>query len=67
MKENVIDLQLSPAKLFALCIEGRGIRLTWIAHNLDVSVSLISKILSEDCNLTEKMREKLNDLLETDY
>lgn len=67
MEKEVVDIQLSPAKLFDLYLSGRGISSTWVANSLDVSVSLISKIRSERCVLTETMREKMNDLLGLSY
>ncbi len=67
MENEVIDIKLSPSKLFDLYLSGHGISSQWVANSLDVSVSLISKIRSESVNLTNEMREKMNDLLDTTY
>lgn len=67
MTENFIDLKLEPFQLFNVKLSGQGVTNKWIADNLEVSCSLISKIRSGDALLTEKMRQKLNELLDTDY
>lgn len=67
MSELFADIKLSPSKLFDLYLSGRGVTSQWVADNLDVTCSLISAIRSEKLPLTEKMREKINELLETDY
>lgn len=67
MQENIVEITLSPAKLFDLYIKGRGIKYDWIAGHLDYSTNYITKICSEKVILTEKIRQSLNELLETDY
>lgn len=67
MQENIIEITLSPAKLFNLYINGHGMTYTWVAENLDLSPDYIIKICNERVSLTDKIRHKLNELLETDY
>lgn len=67
MAEILIDFELKPYKLLDLYMTSKGIPSSWTARNLDVSVSLISEIRSGKANLTENMRQKINELLETNY
>lgn len=67
MEENVIEITLSPAKLFALYLQGRGISYTWVANNLDVTPTYISCLCSESLPMPDKMRRKLNELLDLNY
>lgn len=67
MATETIDFELEPYKLFDLYLSGRGITSRWVASNLNVSDSYICKIRSGASVLTENIRQKLNELLETDY
>lgn len=67
MVEKITKIGLNPAKLFDIYLNGHGISSTWVANSLEVSISLISKIRSGKIPLTENMRQKMNELLETDY
>lgn len=67
MEQNIIEITLSPAKMFYLYIQGNGIKYKWIAQNLDLSTDYIIKLCSEKLPLPEKVRQKINELLETNY
>lgn len=67
MSDLFVEITLNPSKLFDLYLSGRGISSQWVADNLDVSCALISAIRSGKIPLTEKMRQKINELLETNY
>lgn len=67
MAETFIELELKPYQLFDFYISGHGHTNKYIADCLNVSPSLISKIRSNRIALSEKMRQKINELLETDY
>lgn len=67
MEEKEFDAKLSPAKLLDLYISGHGLKGKWIADYLGVTPAYISMIRSESCTLTNEMREKINQLLETSF
>lgn len=67
MPEKFIEISFSPAKLFYLYIKGHGYSYRWISGNIDVSPTYISLTLSEKVPLSENVRKKLNELLETNY
>lgn len=67
MEENVIEITISPAKMFRLYLNGRGISYTWVAKYLDLTPDYINKICNERVSLTEEIRQKLNELLDVDY
>lgn len=67
MEEKIIEIDLTPAKLFIFYIKGHGISYKWIADNLNVTVSYVSQVLNGKFRLTEEMRQKMNELLETNY
>ena len=67
MTETLFEIELKPYKLIDLYMTGKGIKSTWVAQYLDVSVALISGIRSGKATLTEEMRQKINELLEINY
>lgn len=67
MTETFIELELKPYQLFNFYISGHGYTNKFIADSLNVSPSLISKIRSNQIDLSEKMRQKINELFDTDY
>lgn len=67
MEETIFEIKLKPYKLIDLYMESRGINSSWVAKYVDCSTSLISAIRLGKANLTEKMRQKINELLETDF
>lgn len=67
MEQNILEITLSPAKMFDLYLQGRGIKYSWVAQNLEFSTDYIIKICSEKVTLTEKIRQSLNELLDLDY
>lgn len=67
MSEKEFDAKLTPAKLLDLYIEGRGIKAKWIADYLGVTPAYISQIRSGKFPFTDDMREKVNELLETNF
>lgn len=67
MEIEVIELELPIHKLFDLYILGSGIKYKWIASNIGISASHLSKMCKGEKRLTEKMRQKMNELLETNY
>ncbi len=67
MEEKVIEITLSPAKLFALYLNGHGISYKWVADNLDITTAYVSMICNEKASLTNEIRSKMNDLLSTNY
>lgn len=67
MEEKIVEITLSPAKLFDLYLKGHMIPYSLVANNLDFTTSYISQICTEKLPLTNKIRKRLNELLETDY
>lgn len=67
MQEKIVEITLSPAKLFDLYLKGHMIPYSLIANNLEVTTSYISQICGEKLPLTEKIRQSLNELLDLDY
>lgn len=67
MEEKIIEITLSPAKLLQLYIKGHGISYAWIARNLDYTPTYIAGMCNENLPLSKKTREKINELLETNY
>lgn len=65
--QNTVEVTLEPYVLFDLKIAGSGISNIWIANNLEIHPSYVSKIRRGEVALTEKIRQKMNELLETDY
>lgn len=58
---------LSTAKKFKNKMLSEGRKYSWAASNLKVSVPYISNVLNEKERLTERTRENLNKLLQTDF
>lgn len=67
MEQNIIEITLSPAKMFDLYIQGHGIKYSWVAQNLDLSTDYIIKLCSEKLPLPQKTQQKLNELLDVAY
>lgn len=67
MAETFIEIELKPYKLIDLYLTSRGITSKWVADYTEVSPSLIHMIRTGKATLTEEMRQKINELLETDY
>lgn len=67
MEQNIVEFTFSPAKMFDLYLQGHGIKYSWVAQNLDLSTDYIIKICSEKLSLPPKTRQKINELLETNY
>lgn len=67
MEENIIEISISPAKMFDLYIKGHGISYRWVADYLGFTYNYIYQICTEKVALTEKTRQSLNELLGTNY
>lgn len=67
MDENLIHKGLSPAKMFDIHLRMKGITSAWVAESLGITQSYISQIRKEKTPLSKKLREKMNELLETTY
>lgn len=67
MSQKFVEMELSPSKLFDLYLKGHGITYKWIGDNLEFSSTYISQICKEKYPLPDSIREKMNDLLNTNY
>ena len=57
----------SPIENISRELKNRGITITFIAKKLETDPSHLSRCLSGTSNLTKKNREKINELLGTNY
>lgn len=67
MENEFMINEKQPHELLDLYIKSKGITGKWIADNLDVHVSYISKLRKGHFKLTNKMRSEINALLQTDF
>ncbi len=54
-------------KLWKKVLEERGVKQTWVADKTGISPEHISNILADRVLLTEENREKINEVLGTDF
>lgn len=54
-------------ELWKEVLEERGVKQTWVAERTGISPEHISNILADRVLLTEENREKINDVLGTDF
>lgn len=57
----------TPGTNFKKIIKKRGIKQSWIAKQLGIKSPYLSCMLSGKDNLAEKHRQKLNEILNTNY
>lgn len=67
MEEKIIEITVSPAKMFDMYLKGHGISYTWVAAYVDFTPTHISQVCGGKASLTENLRQKLNELLNTNY
>lgn len=67
MDNEIIGHTFSTHKLFDLYIIGSGFKYKWVASNIGISASHLCKVCKGEKRLTEEMRQKMNELLETNY
>lgn len=67
MENTTLEIAYKPYELLDFYLKSRGITGKWVADSLDVDVSYISKIRNGSCPLTDKIRARLNYLLQTDF
>jgi hypothetical protein len=67
IENGIVEAELKPYQLIDLHINSHGIQPIWLAQMCDCSGSLICRVRSGDAPLSEKLREKINIVLDTNY
>lgn len=63
--EFKIDMETNV--LFKNELKKRGISITWLADNIGIGIQHCSRILLGNKKLTEKTRQKMNEVLQTNF
>ena len=63
----IVDENTPPREVIRLHLSTKGIPVAWLARNLHISRSYMLKMLQGERKMTEKFREQINIILETNY